>query len=78
MQALGVVPADPRDDGTFYLVSSPPGSLVLDQLSLERAVGGLGRGIDAPIVRQIAFIAVRDGVDGRGRASLRQPIAVAD
>ncbi|MCX4862801.1 hypothetical protein OHU11_06805 [Streptomyces sp. NBC_00257] len=22
MQALGVVPADPRDDGTFYLVSS--------------------------------------------------------
>jgi hypothetical protein len=36
VQVFGVVPADPLDDGTFYLVSIPPGSLVLDQLSVEQ------------------------------------------
>lgn len=41
VQALGVVSADPLDDGTFDLVSVTPGALVLDQLGLERAVEGL-------------------------------------
>lgn len=34
VQALGVVPAGPLDDGVFYLVNVPPWSLLLDQFGL--------------------------------------------
>lgn len=59
VQALGVVPTEPLDDGAFDLVSVMPGALVLDQLGLERAVEGLRHGI---------VVAVRDGADRCARA----------
>nr|WP_240509188.1 hypothetical protein [Streptomyces agglomeratus] len=49
VEALGVVPADPLDDGVFDLVSVSPGALVLDQLGLEGAVEGFGHRVDAPM-----------------------------
>lgn len=69
MQALGVVPADPLDDGALDLVSVPPRALVLDQFGLEGSVEGLGHGV---------VIAIGDRADRRARARFQQPFAVAD
>ena len=68
VEPLGVVSADPLDDGAFDLVSVPPGPVVLDELGLEGAVRDLGHGV----------IRVRDGADQGCDAPIRQPFAVTD
>jgi hypothetical protein len=69
VQAFGVVPADPPDDGTFDLVSVSPGPSVLDRLGFEGAVEGLGHRV---------VVTVGDGTDRRGRDGLDQALAVAN
>jgi hypothetical protein len=72
VQAPGVVPVHPPERRELNLLDCLPRAAAggaADQLGLVVAVDRLGQGI---------VIAVTDRSDRRGRANLREPLAVAD